>query len=163
MDRVGLIALLFSASGCVPIDGGAVEASWVVTTHDGRGIADCACTCPPIAKIRLQLIPVVDGSLTGGSDPCAGRTACAFSCNLQSGATRFDIPTGKYAISLVPVGADGNDITNGEVGTCSAGSPVAPIVRDVNKGRVTQLDAILMESECATDCGGSDNRKVCTK
>ena len=158
MDRITLIAPLFSATGCVPIDGGAVEASWVVTTHDGRGIADCVCTCPPIAKIRLQLMPT-----SGGSDPCAGRTACEFSCNSQSGATRFDIPPGSYAISLVPVGADGNDITNGEVGTCSAGSPVAPRVRDVLKGRVTQLDAILMESDCAVDCGGSDNRKVCTK
>ncbi|HEX7597791.1 MAG TPA: hypothetical protein VF518_06225 [Polyangia bacterium] len=158
MDRITLIALLFSATGCVPIDGGAVEASWVVTTHDGRGIANCGCTCPPIAKIRLQLMPT-----SGGSDPCAGRTACEFSCNLQSGATRFDIPPGSYAIALVPVGADGNDITNGEVGTCSAGSPVAPRVREVIKGRVTQLDAILMESDCAADCGGSDNHKVCTK
>jgi hypothetical protein len=101
MDRITLIALLFSATGCVPIDGGAVEASWTVVTYgDGRGISDCNCACPPIAKVRLQLVPVA-----GGSDPCAGRATCQFSCNLQSGATRFDIPAGSYAISLVPVGA----------------------------------------------------------
>jgi hypothetical protein len=158
MDRPTLIALLFSALGCVPIDGGAVEASWVVATPDGRRITDCTCTCPPIAKIRLQLIPT-----TGGGDPCAGSAACQFSCNLQSGATRFDIPPGSYAISLVPVGADGNDITNGEAGTCSAGPGVAPVVRDVVKGRVTGLGALTVLADCAADCGGSDSTKVCTK
>jgi hypothetical protein len=158
MDRITLIALLFSAMGCVSIDGGAVEASWFVVTHDGRGIADCGCTCPPIPKIRLQLLPVA-----GGSDPCAGRAACQFSCNLRSGATRFDIPPGSYVVSLVPVGADGNDITSGEVGTCSATAGVDPIVREVIRGRVTQLDAMDVVADCAADCGGSDNNNVCTK
>jgi hypothetical protein len=158
MDRITLFALLFFALGCVSIDGGAVEASWKVVTHDGRAISDCGCTCPPIAKIRLQLVP-----LSGGSDPCVGAAACQFSCNLQSGATLFNIPPGSYAVSLVPVGADGNDITNGEVGTCSAGALLAPMVRDVIKGRVTQLDALTMLADCAADCGGSNNNNVCTK
>ena len=158
MDRIILITLVFSALGCVSIDGGAVEASWVVVTHDGRGIANCACTCPPIAKVRVQLVPTA-----GGSDPCAGSAACQFSCDRQSGATRFDIPPGNYAVSLVPVGADGNDITNGEVGTCSAGPGAAPVVRDVVKGRVTGLDAMIVLADCAADCGGSDSTRVCTK
>jgi hypothetical protein len=163
MDRITLIALLFSALGCVSIDGGAVEASWIVTTHDGRGITDCGCTCPPIPKVRLQLLPV-----DGGSDPCAGRATCQFSCNQESGATRFDIPPGTYAMSLVPVGADGNDITTGAAGTsapgvCSARAGIDPVVREVRKGRVTQLDAMTMLTDCAADCGGFDNRKVCTK
>ena len=161
MDRITLIAVLFSALGCVSIDGGAVEASWQVTTQDGRTITDCGCTCSPIAKIRFQLLPV---SADGGSDdPCAGRSTCAFSCNQQSGATRFDIPPGTYAISLVPVGEDGNDITNGGAGTCSAKSGVAPEVREVIKGRVTQLNAMAIIADCAAECGGSDSNKVCTK
>ena len=159
MDRITLIALLFSTLGCVPIDGGAVETSWVVTTYgDGRGIADCNCACPPIAKMRLQLLP-----LAGGSDPCSGRAACQFSCNLQSGATRFDIPEGSYAISLVPVGADGSDISHGDPLTCGAQSGIDPVVRDVRWGRVTQLDAMTVLATCAADCGGSDGTKVCTK
>jgi hypothetical protein len=158
MDRITLIALLFSAMGCVSIDGGAVEASWVVVTHDGRGITDCGCTCPPTPKIRLQLLP-----LAGGSDPCAGRAACQFLCNQESGATRFDIPPGSYAISLVPVGADGNDIMRGEAGSCSAVAGVDPVVREVVRGRVTQLDAMTVTTDCAADCGGSDSNKVCTK
>ena len=159
MDRLTLIALLFfSALGCVAIDGGAVEASWVVVTHDGRGISNCGCTCPPVAKIRLKLVPI-----GGGTDPCAGRAACMFSCDLQSGATRFDIPPGSYTISLVPVGGDGNDITNGEAGTCSAGPGTDPVVREVIKGRVTGLNATTVLADCAADCGGSDNTRVCTK
>ena len=158
MDRLILFALLFCTPGCLSIDGGAVEASWVVVTRDGRRIASCACTCPPIAKIRLQLLPTA-----GGDDPCAGRASCQFGCDLQSGATRFDIPPGSYAISLVPVGADGNDITNGEAGTCSAGPGVDPRVRDVVKGRVTGLDASEVVADCAAECGGSDSNKVCTR
>jgi hypothetical protein len=163
MDRVRWFALLFSAlvagPGCVSVDGGAVEVSWVVEAKDGtRIIADCGCTCPPVAKIRLALVPA-----GGGSDVCAGRTSCAFSCNLQTGATRFDIKPGTYAMSLVPVGADGNDITTGEVGTCSLGALPAPQVRDVIKGRVTQLDAMFVQTDCAAECGGSDTTRVCTK
>jgi hypothetical protein len=159
MNRLTLIALLFFCGpACVAIDGGAVEVSWVVVTHDGRGISDCGCTCPPIAKMRLQLVPV-----GGGADPCAGRDSCAFGCDLKSGATRFDIPPGTYAISLVPVGADGNDITSGEAGTCSAGPGADPEVRVVQKGRVTGLDAKLVMADCAPECGGADDTRVCTR
>jgi hypothetical protein len=86
-----------------------------------------------------------------------------FSCDLQSGATRFDIPPGIYAIAVVPVGADGNDITNGEAGTCSAGPGVSPVVREVVKGRVTALDAMTVLADCAAECGGSDNTRICKR
>lgn len=158
MDRITLISLLFSALGCVPIEGGAVEASWVVVTQDGRGISDCGCTCPAVAKTRVALVP-----LDGGADPCAGRESCMFSCNAKSGATRFDIPPGTYAISVVPVGADGVDLTNGEVGSCSAGPGASPVVRQVISGRVTSLDAMTVLAGCAAECGGANNTRVCTR
>jgi len=154
MDRVAIIALLFTTLACTPIDGGAVEASWVVVTPDGRLISDCGCTCPPVAKVRLQLLPV-----GGGADPCAGRSACSFSCNLQSGATHFDITPGPYSISLVPMGADGADLT-GYAGTCGAPVGVDAIERDVSKGQVTQLPAMVVQ---AAECGGTNNLSVCTK
>lgn len=159
MDRPTLIVVLFSALGCVPIDGGAVEASWVVVTPDGRTISDCSCTCARVAKVRLKLEP-----LAGGADPCVGRDSCRFSCNLQSGATRFDIPPGSYAISVVPVDANGNDITDGEAGgDCRAEPGTNPVVREVVKGRVTGLDASIVLADCAPECGGSDDTKVCTR
>lgn len=158
MDRVIGIAFLFFTLGCVPIDGGAVEANWVVVTYDGRTISNCGCTCPPIDKIRLKLIPF-DGSI----DICAGRASCQFACGANSGATRFDIPPGSYTISLVPVGMDGNDIVTGEADMCSARAGADPFVRDVVGGQVTQLDAIMILASCAAECGGADNNKVCTK
>lgn len=159
MDRPTWIVLFFSALACVSIDGGAVEASWVVVTPDGRTISDCACTCARVAKVRLKLEP-----LGGGPDPCAGRASCQFSCGSKSGSSRFDIPAGTYAISLVPVDANGDDIAGGEAGsTCAAEPGINPTVRDVVKGKVTSLDALIVIADCAPECGGSDNTKVCTK
>jgi len=157
MDRVTGVALVFSALGCVAIDGGAVEASWVLSTNDGqRRISDCGCTCPPIAKIRFQLVP-----LSGGPDPCLGRASCQFSCDSWSGATRFDIPPDTYAISLVPAGADGKDIASSPSDPCRAGGGVDPLVREVKKGGLTQLNALMVHADCALECGGSDSTKVC--
>jgi hypothetical protein len=161
MDRVTLIALLFSALGCKHVDGGAVEASWVLVTSFGQGISDCSCTCPPIAKIRMELLPKGDGA--DGADVCAGRSACEFSCNQGTGSTQFDIPPGKYQVRLVPVGADGADATGSEAGGCRAEGRAFTKLFDVVAGGVTQLDALEMVAGCAPECGGDDNTKVCTK
>ncbi len=134
-----------------------MEASWVVVTPDGRGITDCACTCPPIAKMRMEVIGA------DGSDACAGRTACEFPCNSQTGATQFDVPPGTYDVRLVPVGADGSDVTGGEAGACSAEARSFSKLCEVVTGRVTQLDALQMIAGCAPECGGADNTKVCKK
>ena len=150
--------MLFLFAGCVSIDGGAVEVSWVVRTTDGRAINDCSCACPAIARVRLRLDPV-----GGGADACAGVASCEFSCGHQSGATSFTIPPGTYAISLVPVGAAGESLDTIAGGTCSAKSAIAPVVRTVEKGRLTQLDAIMIQAGCADACGGADNTKVCTR
>lgn len=158
MDRITLIALLFSALGCKHVDGGAVEASWVLVTSDGRGVADCGCTCPAIAKIRMELLPQ-----GGGGDACAGSSACEFSCGQQTGATQFDIPPGTYQVRLVPVGRDGTDVTNGEAGGCRAEGRSFSKLYEVLTGRVTQLDALQLVVGCAAECGGDDNTRVCTK
>jgi hypothetical protein len=158
MDRVTLIALLFSALACKHVDGGAVEATWVLVTPDGRTISDCSCTCPSIAKMRLELLPT-----DGGGDACAGRGACAFSCNQKIGATQFDIPAGRYQVRLVPVGADGSDATGGEAGACKADAQAYTKLFDVVTGQVTQLDALQFVAGCAPECGGSDNTRVCKR
>ncbi len=158
MDRVTLIALLFSALGCRHVDGGAIEASWILVTTDGRGISDCACTCPQVAKMRLQLVPQ-----NGGGDPCGGRAACEFSCGQQTGATQFDIPPGTYQVWLVPVGANGENLSGGEAGPCSAEPRAFTKLQDVISGRVTQLDALQMIAGCAPECGGANAGAVCKK
>src|SRR5450631_282705 len=88
---------------CVKIDGGSVEISWVVIAPDGRGITDCGCADPAIAKVRLSLV-------LDGVDACAGQAQCDFPCQRQSGATPFDIkPTQNgqmYSVSVVALGAE---------------------------------------------------------
>src|SRR5437016_2283904 len=87
--------------GCVRIDGGAVEVSWVVRSTDGRAITDCSCADPPIAKVRINLLGV-NGDIDG-TQPCeapANRAACEFPCQRQTGATPFNIKPGH-------VGSDG--------------------------------------------------------
>src|SRR5687768_16517711 len=96
---VGVCLATFAVSSCVDINGGAIEASWVLRTSDGRAISDCTCADPAIASVRFVALRVVgDGSV--GDDACATHPGCVFSCHSQRGATPFDIPPGRYAISL---------------------------------------------------------------
>src|SRR5437773_534060 len=98
MDRIVFLTLAAAAVSCVPIDGGSVEASWVLRTGDGQAITQCECSDPQIASVRLTLAGV-SGDVKGSS-PCKDRTACQFSCQRHTGATPFDIPPGFYLISL---------------------------------------------------------------
>jgi len=161
MARIVLLLFALTAAGCVPIDGGSVEATWDLHTPDGRRISQCSCSCPRIAKVRFSVVAA------DGVDLCAGRAACLFSCGAGQGGTPFDIPPGEYDLSLVPVGEDGHDLVGAipqDAGdTCSAQSGVAPILRSVRKGQPTQLNTVLIQAKCAAECGGSDTSKACSK
>src|SRR4051794_5855729 len=64
-----LLAMLALASGgCVDIEGGAVEISWVVRSTSGSAITNCSCADPPIDKVRLVLVP--RGPSIEGNNPC---------------------------------------------------------------------------------------------
>src|SRR2546423_535411 len=136
------------ATGCVRIDGGAVEVSWVVRSTDGRAITDCSCATPAIAKVRIDLLGV-NGDIDGTA-PCAGRSSCEFPCQRQTGSTPFDIRPGKpgsdgklpqYQISLIALGADDEQLSSVE-------SP-APILRTVVPGQPTEVEAFLLVAQCA--------------
>src|ERR1700759_5442932 len=120
-----------AAGSCVAIDGGAVEASWVIHGN-GRAVTDCSCSNPQIASVRLDIVG--HGGAIEGTTPCAGQARCQFACQRQTGATPaptpwparprcqspcqrqtgatpFDIPETHgdetYGIRLVAVGPDG--------------------------------------------------------
>jgi hypothetical protein len=161
--RFFILVLIASAClvACVPVDGGAIEASWVLRSFDGRAISSCRCSQPEIARIRFIVAAVVPGGGLG-EDVCAGRSDCEFSCARQSGVTRFFVPAARYAISVAPLGVGGEALA-GEPPRGSGVRVPAPILRDVVFGRPTQLDALAIESGCAAACNGDDGNRVCTR
>lgn len=151
-------AAAFAASACVAVDGGAVEVSWVVRSADGQAINECGCADPRIDRVRVTLVGA-DGSPVAGQRPCDGRAACTFPCQRQTGATPFDIPPGRYLISLAPLDAEGRDLTCGAA-QADCVRVVSPIARDVVDAQPTQLPAILLTAECAASCSSASH--VCT-
>jgi hypothetical protein len=158
MDRIVFLTLAAAAVSCVPIDGGAVEASWVLRTDDGRAITTCECADPLIAGVRLALVGA--SGAVKDSRPCEGRGSCQFSCQRHTGATPFDIPPGFYLISLTPVDAMGQDLALVQPPR-NVQTP-APVLREVVKGQPTQLDALALVGKCAPACSGNRNR-VCSQ
>jgi hypothetical protein len=142
-----LLALLALASGgCVDIDGGAVEVSWVVRSTSGSAITSCSCADPPIDKVRLVLVP--RGPSIEGNNPCESPAQCDFPCQRQTGSTAFNIkPTQageSYEISVVAVGVDGN-VLEGVM------TP-APVLRSVVNGQPTEVDAFQLVAPCRAEC-----------
>jgi hypothetical protein len=155
------LALAPAGGGCVQVDGGAIEASWVLRTFDGRAISDCGCASPEIARVRFVARPV-GADEAQGEDVCAGRTGCEFSCRSQRGATPFFVPAGRYAVSFAALDAQGTPLPAGTPEAAGVRVP-APILREVVHGRPTQLDAVAIETGCAQSCNGDFSNKVCSR
>jgi hypothetical protein len=154
-----VIAAPVVAGACVEVDGGAIEASWVLRTFDGRAVSGCGCASPQIARVRFVARRAGDDQ-TVGEDVCAGEPGCEFPCRSQRGATPFFVPTGRYAISFAPLDAAGAPLGAGAPGAGGVRVP-APILREVIHGRPTQLDAVAIETGCAQACNGDLSNKVC--
>jgi len=164
---LGLLAGSFMGGcvgGCVQINGGAVEVSWVVHAN-GRAITDCSCAvaptadvgAPPIAGVRIEIVG--QHGAIDGARPCAGRAQCQFACQRQTGATPFDIPETHggemYAISVVAMDKDGADLPG-------IAAP-APILRTIVRGQPTEVEAFLFEAGCAKACQGMNKTSVCAR
>ena len=152
-------ALVANLAGCVQIDGGSIEANWVVRTYDGRAMDGCDCADPSIARVRF-VAARVDPAGALGADVCAGRSECEFSCNSQRGATPFFVPAGRYAVSLSATGPAGQALPT--LGGKAGIHLQAPILRDVVFGQPTQLEAFAIEANCADRCGGNQTTQACS-
>jgi hypothetical protein len=154
MTRIVFLAVAGAAVSCVPIDGGAVEASWVVIALDGHAIAHCDCSEPQIDSVRMKLVGV--SAAVMGVEPCRDRPSCQFSCERRTGATPFDIPAGDYLMSLIPVDAAGQDLSAEMTQGTRVVTP-APVLREVVRGQPTQLDALAIVAGCAPRCAQNKN------
>lgn len=119
-------------SGCVSIDGGAIEARWDLRDPDGVRLN---CEQAGINQVRFAAV----NQATKAGDTCTNVGSCYFSCEAGKGVTAFIIPEGKYAISLVAIDPAGK-----ELGVSEGVTVPAPIVRDVRDGEVTGMNVNLL-------------------
>jgi len=129
---MGLVSGI-GATGCVGINGGAVELAWSVRTVDALP-ADCE--MQNIATISLCIQSCDEDAGTG--ETCTGATMCpfdTFACTRLRGATDFDVAPGKKRLWITVACGDG-----------SPADVVVPeaVLRDVTRGDVTELNALLI-------------------
>jgi hypothetical protein len=121
-------------SGCVAVNGGALELAWFVRTDLGDQ-ADCG--KDNLATVAVYAQPCDD---TGGGG-CAGADAPpapvqTFDCDRGRGSTDFSIAPGRVMIWIAAKCANGDDAPGVTV--------PEPVLRDVTKGDVTELNALLI-------------------
>jgi hypothetical protein len=148
MKPTAVLVLSFAClvAGCVEIDGGAVEISWVIRSKAGSAITDCGCASPSISRVRLALGGI--GGAVDDTKPCAANAQCDFPCGRQTGATAFNIPethgAERYQVSIEALGMDGSPLLQ-------VMAP-APILREVVRGQPTEVASMELVAECATEC-----------
>jgi hypothetical protein len=120
-----LIALVCLAS-CVDVNGGAVELRWEIRKTDGNRTS---CADAGVARVRLIAAPL------SGAPPIY-RT---WNCDDHQAATAFDLPPGRYALSIQSV-CSGED-----AGVQAAERVPEPILRDITSGNVAELNTLLIE------------------
>ena len=120
-----LIALV-TLAGCVDVNGGAVELRWEIRKTDGT---KTTCTDARVAWVRLVAAP------TSGTTPITR----SWLCDDYQAATAFDLPPGRYALSIESVcrGDDAGPVANERV--------PEPIIRDITSGNVAELNTLLIE------------------
>lgn len=163
------LAVATAVGGCVRIDGGAVEISWVVHSTEGQAITDCTCAAPAIAWVQLDLEGEV--GVFPDDTPCAGKAECRFPCQRQTGATSFDISPGtpvdgvqpQYAISVTALGEDLSDLSTMVDGAAPPVQTPAPILGSVVQGQPTEVEAFLLVAKCADECSEMNGSGVCTR
>jgi hypothetical protein len=136
------------AAACIEVNGGAAELSWALRDFEGKPISgdDPACTITNIARIRLHWKAV-----TGDADTSLVPDGTAeFLCNDNRGVTGFTIPAGRQMLWIEPVCPEG---------AAAPGSYEVPppIVRTVEDGTVTTLDALLIVADRDCTCPTSSS------
>ncbi len=129
-----LLPLMFAAHGCVQIEGGAAELSWSLRNSSGKTLS-----CAEVDITHLRLCWYL---LQGEDSGCPNFQE--FPCDKSTGVTAFDITPGETALFIEPVFGNA---------ACSYAVP-APIVRDVEEGRVVTLNSLLVVINTTT-CGSS--------
>lgn len=130
---IALIAI--TCSGCVQIDGGAVELSWAVFDFAGEGQS---CIQAGISDVNLCW-QAADGLSTGFV--CEDASSHDFDCATEQGSTAFEVPPGRTSL-WIEITCRGTEQRAIE-GTYQV---PAPIVRTVVDGEIVSLNSLLIIS-----------------
>jgi hypothetical protein len=129
------VFLCTTGLSCVEVEGGAVELAWTLRTPDGS--ARVACAEAQIAEIRVCWQPV-EGEPAVDWPACSPERQRAFSCAAERGVSRFEIAPGRTQFWIEPVCEDG------AVAAPETYVVPRPIAREVQDGKVSTLDALLI-------------------
>lgn len=132
-----VILPLLMTSGCVQVDGGAVELSWSLLTFDGQPIVGDDCLGANIDRVRLNWDenPELEDRNHGFTD---------FECTAYRGITDFVITVEDpatqppYLLWIEPVCA------NNLVSPAGTFEVPAPISRNMREGEVVTLNSLLI-------------------
>jgi hypothetical protein len=130
--HIAFLALVMAASGCIEIDGGAVELSWSLRSFDGEPVDSC--TDARIERVRICWQSVADGASTTG----ACDASQAFPCEEENGVSGFEIAPGATAFWAEPICVDG------EPADPDTYQVPPPIVRSVEEGQIVTLNSLLI-------------------
>jgi len=119
-------ATAITTTGCVPIDGGAVELRWTIhnLVADERHEEGERIDCDEAGISTLSLL-VDPGSRDGPAYP--------FDCDDGRGSSDFDIAPGRHLFSIAPAGPRADQATVPD-----------PISAQVREGEVTDLQVLLI-------------------
>jgi hypothetical protein len=125
-------------SGCVAVDGGSIELAWTVRTEDGRA---CECETPGVQTVSVCIQGCAMSDEVG---TCQGETVCpleTFPCTRGRGSTGFSVAPGRTRIWITA--------SRGDAGMSGITVPEA-LLRDITKGDVTELNALLISVPSTT-------------
>lgn len=129
-------------TGCVAVDGGAVEFSWAVRSFDGSEIG-CV-----LAKIDTVSLCWRDSIITGSTE-CLTEASSDFRCDREQGATSFSVPSGEQTLWI-----EVSCATTGARADRAGYEVPAPIVRTVTNGGIVTLNSLLIvASDRQERCG----------
>ena len=136
-----LAAILWT--GCVQIDGGAIELSWAVFDFEGEGQS---CESAGISEVNLCW-QAADG--LSSEFVCQPEASHDFDCETEQGSTAFEVPPGPTSLWIEITCEQTRDRA-----TPGSYQVPAPIVRTVRDGEIVSLNSLLVVA--TPSCGEGD-------
>ena len=84
-------------AGCVDVNGGAVELSWVIVNGEDGALSRCR---EPSMKWTLTTIQLHGRRLDCGAATCACLSPAPWDCDVGHGSTHFEFAEGRWELGI---------------------------------------------------------------